>query len=184
MREARAERGGRNAREHSMIVANGFSGSPAAYFIDVIRATSLPANPSCTRGSATTAMKPANRMQAIGFMSRQECRSRASTVNEKRSRRRLALGAAFAGGAAKVFWVESDKALVAGTDKSCFTDLEETGIDKPVLVIIAFLSCIWTANVQGRPGWMQHSNSFTCRCSVCRVMRQAEGSMQTRPAPA
>jgi hypothetical protein len=82
-------------------------------------------------------MKPANRMQASGFMSRQERRSRASTANEKRSCQSVALRADFTGGGATVFWVESDKEATAGTDKGCITTLEETGEDKTVELIIA-----------------------------------------------
>ena len=109
---------------------------PAPYFTDVIRAMNLPANPPWTKGSATTAMKPANRIHAIGFMSRQERRSSASTANEKRSRQSGPLVGHLPGGDARVFWVDSAKELATGSDEGCFTNLGETGEDKTVCLIM------------------------------------------------
>lgn len=114
--------------------------TPPIYLTDVRRATNLLANPPYTKGSATTAIKPANRMQAVTFILRQECRSRASTANEKISRQSAGLGADFTGGVA--FRVESDRNPAASTDKGCFTKLKESGKDKGLQVIIV----LWEAS--------------------------------------
>ena len=98
-------------------------------------------------------MKPANRMQAIGFTSRQECRSRASTANEQSSRQSVALEAGFEGSEGPT----------------------ETGRDKTVLLIIAFpQSASELPMFRCAPNGYNIRTTFPRRCFVCRVIREEE----------